>query len=150
MAMSIDHIPIHIKRNWFTEEEEKCRGEFDLSARALEEIAAIGLRWKFFNVDLIPDVLQDPCSLFRGLRRPNFENGFCYAGRPAYSLSDEDKQIAFPDNRLFVVFVRHVDHSLVVLDWEFRECDADDINIPINANIDFEECVWSLKTRRLN
>lgn len=144
MAMSSDHIPIHVNRTGFTNEEKSCRGEFDISKRVLDEFAEIGLPWKYYNAELIQEILQEPCSIFKGLKRPNFENGFCYAGRGTYSLDDDGSEVAFPDNRLFVVFVGYVEHSLIVLDWEFRECDPDDINIPINATRDFEECVWSL------
>jgi hypothetical protein len=148
MAMEIDHIPMHVKRIFLTAEESACRGQFVLSKAAINAVEEYGLAWKYHNAELVHDVLQTPLSVWRGLSRDNFENGFCYAGRPEYSLDEEGEEIAMPGDRLFLAFVKCHHNSLVVFDWEFRRCETDDCNIPINAATDFEEKIWSLTARK--
>ena len=42
-----------------------------------------GQEAKFYELDLIKEVLLFPTAIFIGLRRPGYETAFCYCGKPA-------------------------------------------------------------------
>lgn len=148
MAMHSDHIPFHVKRIWFTDEESVSGGEFALSRESLGLAESSGLKWKFGNAELVREVIAEPSSVWRGLKRFSHETSFCYAGRPSYRLDEDLNEVGFPANRLFLAFVKMHYNTLLVFDWEFRESDDNDPSIPVHAEEDFEEKLWSRSLKK--
>src|SRR5690349_3100554 len=62
---------------------------FCISRAALEEAEQYGPPWKFFNASLINEALERPNKILEGLKRANYDDGFCYTLCPGYQYLSE-------------------------------------------------------------
>jgi hypothetical protein len=85
-----------------------------------------------FNIE---PVLQDPTSLFEGLNRTEFDDGYCYCGVPErkykFGQTGAIIDLPFPPGFVFVVFVNIQPDGLTITGWENRKCDPND---PLRPN----------------
>jgi hypothetical protein len=119
--------------------------EVFLSKEKVDNLERYGPEWKFKAAFSIPDLLQNPCVIFKGLKRENFEEAYCYSGVPTLWLQQIDPkiEIPFPPGRIFAVYVgKNPDQRLVILDWEKRKEDPQHRGYPENWKTDFGEPIW--------
>jgi len=89
---------------------------------------------------LVPEILQKPKAIFEGLRKEEdqrytkTEGWLCYCGVPSCAYVQNGNKIESRPNEVFLVFV---DAEKVVYLWYWYECDNDDPNIPMDAELRF-------------
>lgn len=142
MAMSADYRPISVERTPLFEGEAGAAGfAFYFSKAALFTIRVDGPRQKYYGMRLVPEVLLKPTAVFQGLNRPEYSDGYCYAGRPAEWWIDSKVKAPAPPDAVMLVFIKR-EFGLVVLDWEWRRADATNKGSPANWQKDFERMIW--------
>lgn len=124
--------------------ESRQLTDFFLSREHLYKIELDGPAQKFYDSRLLEPVLTEPCAIFRGLKRPSFENGFCYSGKPAVRWiegGEDGIEIASPFDQVFLVFVRP-SKGYLVFDWEWRDEHPKQAGVPIHWERNFEALQW--------
>lgn len=142
IALHFDHLPFSVDREPLTEDEHAGRCTFYVSCTAIEKLQKYGPRWKYHNSDLIDEAILRPCAIFRGLKRTNFADGYCYVADLKERYDNDGELVSMPDDRLFLVFAKNF-MGLVVFDWEFRKRSNGNRNFPANSGDDFQECIWT-------
>ena len=89
----------------------------------------------------VPEVLQRPLAVFKGLRReaddpPHGENWLCYCGRPTRAYQAYGSHRAPWPDEVFLVFVSD---ELIVYNWYWVEADPQDANLPLDHAVRFKE-----------
>ena len=116
--------------------------DFGVSASLLKHLEQYGPRWKFHDAKLIPEALQDPTTVFEGLKRDGMEDAYCYASVPSQRWVRDRIEAPFPPNTVILVFASKRPWGFAVLDWERREADHDNPGCPKNWDRDFERRIW--------
>ena len=141
MVISADLLMIAVERGrLFPEEvEEPAWLTFFVYRPTLEHFRVNGPTWKYHSLRLVRSTLEDPCVVFRGLRRHGFTEGFCYVSNPSNISVGQAETEEVPLNHVFLVFV----DGLVAFDWEFRLGKPGVAGHPLNSDTDFEEVIWA-------
>lgn len=68
------------------------------------------------NLRTAMEVLENPLRIYHGIRDPRTEerSGWCYIGKPPFVVDYEGRKIAFPDGKLYTVFLNE---RYDVIDW---------------------------------
>jgi hypothetical protein len=139
VAMPSDYLPAP-GRDPHTGEER----EFFVSRSELEKLEEFGPKQKFLDARLIEETLRDPDVIFQGLKRPGYNDGYCYAKVPSCWWFEADSgpiEAPPPPDMVFLVFVRPI-WGLVVFDWEWRPEDSSDPYHPEQWKAYFEKKLW--------
>lgn len=93
-----------------------------VSFQAMETIRKSGPRSKYHDAGLISVAITDHCiSRYRNLKRPGFEEAYCYICSPSYRYNGNGKQVSCEPDRLFIVYALPGQmYGSVVFDWEWR------------------------------
>jgi hypothetical protein len=116
--------------------------EFCVSINYVEHLQRIGPTWRFWNLHIIPEILGNPVAIFKGLQRDDFEDGFCYSGKPSKRMLDSRVEAPLKPDTVAVVFVHQESRGTIVLDWEWRVQDLDQPGWPDQWREDFQEVSW--------
>jgi hypothetical protein len=119
----------------------KC--QFIVSQQHVEHLQRSGPQWKFNNLHVLPEILNDPSVIFEGLKRDDFEGGFCYGGHVSKRMQSTTIELPPPPEMVAVVFVRPRGRENIVLDWEWRPEHSDKPGWPESWDDDFERVKWS-------
>jgi hypothetical protein len=119
-------VDFQLDRAPLIEVEEKCF-IFRVEASTVESAnyAKLAILWQVRNV------LTKPSAIFSGLKRPNFENGFAYAGHGVLEYLKPYVLL------VFVVYDEEISR-LVVFDWEPRILSSNNAGCPDGWEEDFE------------
>lgn len=88
------------------------------------------------------EVLQDPCSVFQGIRSEGdpIQDGWCYSGRPSLLWHADGNTTPFPVGQVMVVFVTT---DLVPYEWGLESEDPDIECAPLGAGDGrFSRQIW--------
>jgi hypothetical protein len=121
--------------------EGEC--QFLVRQQYLDHLYKNGPEWKFYNLHILPEILGDPKAIFEGLRRDDFEGGYCYSGYPSKRMQGNSIVLPIPPETVAVVFVNPSVRGNVVLDWEWRPDDPDEPGRPEAWQDHFERLKWS-------
>ena len=89
---------------------------------------------------LVPEILQKPKAIFKGLRKEEdqrytkTEGWLCYCGVPSCAYARNGNRIEPRPNEVFLVFV---DVEKIAYLWYWSECDESDPNIPTDSETRF-------------
>lgn len=109
--------------------------DFLLSLEFARQVQRHQPYWKMMAIGSLEHVLTHPTSLYKGLEREGFEDGYCYFGRPdEYHLSPT-VVTPFPPGFLLGVSVNWDHRGFIILDWEKRR--VDDAGELMGADKDF-------------
>ncbi len=108
------------------------------SSRPIQRAKRMGRGAELECAYLVPDVLQHPRHVWRGLRWDDdpilsggVEGWLCYCKIPPYSYGKDGKRNPPRPNRVFIVVV---DTDLIVYNWWWVPCDPDDPECPDGYN----------------
>lgn len=127
--------------------------EFKIPSDLIERYLRYGPAHKFFDLHILPHVLQNPGAIFEGLERDEQQNGLCYAGIPP-SIRREIKgstgrggaeldliELPPPDGMTFAVFMNV---RYVIFDWRWEQADANNAGHPIEWDTRFNKRLWPI------
>ena len=102
---------------------------------------------KYFDVDAVPDVLRQPTSIHQGLNREEFEESYCYIGKPKTRWNGHFDEKP-PPGKIFAVYVifRGDKDDLAVFDWEWIEEDPNNLGFPPDCDQRYTRQTWPPKT----
>jgi hypothetical protein len=119
---------------------------FFVDRQTLESLIEHGHTEKYHDSRFLPGAVSEPDAIFKGLRRPNQNDGLCYSVRPASDPAEDDESPAvdvLPRYGVaFLAFVEVRDMGYVVFDWEWRTEDPDEPGHPLGWIDDFAERVY--------
>ncbi|MGH7138246.1 MAG: hypothetical protein ACREHD_21040 [Pirellulales bacterium] len=89
---------------------------------------------------IVPEILQQPCAVFEGLRRDEDEDrggvGWrCYCGVPAHAYRADGTVTRPYPSQVYLVFVND---EGVVYNWRWEKADPDDPLIPLDHQTRFK------------
>jgi len=121
---------------------------FFVDRRTLDLLIENGLAEKHHDSRFVPEAVSKPDAIFRGLRRPNQNEGLCYSVRPEIdpdNTDDADDALDGPPRYgvAFLAFVEVRDMGYVVFDWEWRNEDPDKPGHPLGWETDFADRVYA-------
>lgn len=94
---------------------------------------------QFSLVSGIPTVLEEPWIIFQGLGRPNFEEAYCYVGKPDVIYLQPEISTTWNNSFYLLVFISS---SLEVLKWrQERFCDTDEFGVSASEKR-FGKVLW--------
>ncbi len=103
----------------------------------------MGPEWKYYDGGLVGQVLETPTSIFEGLKRPGFENGRCYCGKPLHRWTDAQVEVASPEGMVFAAYIQlEAGDSLIVWDWEWLAEDLKKPGHPQSWQTDYRSRTW--------
>lgn len=142
MAVPFDQIPVGEGML-----PDGSRAPFFTDRRTLDLLAEHGFAEKLRDSRFVPEAVSKPDAIFRGLRRPNQNEGLCYSVRPENDPDDErDDTPEFAGlpryGVAFLAFVEVRDMGYVVFDWEWRDEDPNDPGHPVGWRSDFDAKVY--------
>jgi hypothetical protein len=119
------------------------RQEVRIPEAYLEHLCANGPERKYYDADAIPDVLREPTSIHQGLRRAEFDESYCYCGKPKARWNGHSEEPP-PPGMLFVVYVSldEDEDRLTVFDWEWVKEDLDNPGCPPDCKQRFTRQTW--------
>jgi hypothetical protein len=94
-------------------------------------------KWRFEDLPLVAEVLDEPTVIFEDLKRARLSEGYCYSRRLGHS----------PQEGVLLVFVKDPDAEAgftgpVVFDYAWRKEDPEMDGYPIHWRRDFGGTVW--------
>lgn len=95
---------------------------------------------RFVNLFSAVEVLKDPIRIYKGLRRENQNESYCYIGSPKRYSSEGT--ITFP-NRPGSLFTAFVDRSMTLSDWRWEMEDPDNVGWLVDEQVRFETKIWN-------
>ena len=125
--------------------------EFKIPTDLIERYLRYGPAHKFFDLHLLPHILQHPMAIFEGLEREEQQNGLCYAGIPPFIRRESKAAISRgraeldllelppPPGMTFAVFmtVRYV-----IFDWRWERADVNNAGHPTEWEVRFDKRLW--------
>jgi hypothetical protein len=120
----------------------KDDAKFRISQVLLEEAEQYGPPWKFFNLPLICNALEHPSKILEGLKRANYDDGFCYSLLSPHQWINETTRANAPPLKVWVVYVHPSEGNLLVLDWDWRIAGLKEPDLPHNWRKDFTRVIW--------
>ena len=142
MPMSVDYWPLRVDRERrFPEEAGDAGFAFYMSRSALDAIESDGPTWKFEDAKLLESAIRDAVSILEGLKRKEYEDGYCYVAKPPCRSNGDGQQERSPKDQVFLVFAKK-EFGLVVFEWEWRKVDPKDSDLPVGQNPDFGSLKW--------
>ena len=121
------------------------RGPFFIDRRTLTLLSEHGFAEKYNDARFVPQAVSKPDAIFRGLRRPNQNEGLFYSIRPETDPDDDGdaEKVGLPRyGVVFLAFVEARNMGYVVFDWEWRDEDPDEPGYPLRWRDDFAEKVY--------
>jgi hypothetical protein len=122
------------------------RGQFFVDRRTVDLLIEHGFTEKLHDSRFLPMTVDAPDAIFRGLRRPNQNDGLCYSIRPESDPDTADEDPGFAGlpryGMAFLAFVEVRDMGFVVFDWEWRDEDPDEPGHPLGWRDDFAGKVY--------
>jgi hypothetical protein len=120
------------------------RRTFLLSLEFARQVQRHHPYWKFMAIGSLAEVLTTPTSLYKGLAREGFEDGYCYFGVPSVYYRSRGIETDFPTGFVLGVSVNWDQRGFIILDWEKRR--VDDSGKPLGADKDFggPKCIPNL------
>ena len=116
---------------------------FFVDRAELDMLEDDGPEWKLEDARFIMEAVADPDAIFHGLKRPGQQMGLAYSVRPMRDPDEEETNPIPPRfGYVFVAFARSGIGGYVVLDWEWREEDADTPGHPVGWATAFERRTW--------
>lgn len=91
---------------------------------------------KFYDALLLSFALNDWSHVYRGLKREEYEEGYCFVAQPPKRYRSHDIELPPPPGLVFLVFVRS---DGIVMDWEWRKVDENDPTRPKDWHTAFGE-----------
>ncbi len=117
--------------------------EFSIDADHREWLRANGPEWKYYDAGMIPELLRNPTSIFRGLKRQGFAQALCYCGKPATIWVDDQVDAQAPAGMVFVAYiVRRPGDVWLVWDWDWVPEDITTPGHPDGWQDRYEERTW--------
>ena len=116
--------------------------QFLVSRAMIDDLQKNGPKWKYYDAHLLMEALENPSAIFSGLRRTNFQDGFCYSLLPELRWHDDQTKVAPPPIKVFAVHVHPKDDGLHVLDWEWRIANPKEPDVPNRWRIHFTRKIW--------
>lgn len=115
---------------------------FCFAKHTVDQLQRYGPEWKFLNLHVMAEVLNNPAAIFEGLNRIGYDSGYVYSAR--YSKRYIRGGIEVPAQPGFVgIVVVNPDHrGNVILDWNWRREDPDREGFPENWAQDFGGLRW--------
>ncbi len=117
--------------------------QFIVSQKYLEHLYKYGPQWKFYNLHILTEILRDPVVIFEGLKRDDFEGGYCYSGLVSKRMQSPSIELPAPPGMVAVVFVHPTHAGNIVLDWDWRPEHPDRPGWPDAWEDDFGGHKWS-------
>ncbi len=118
------------------------REEFIIDEGLHDFLHQNGPEWKYRDSGLIPDVLREPTSIFRGLRRQGFDEALCYCGKPRYRWVGDERRTATPPGMIFAVYILPEQDRLLVVDWAWLREHRTEPGHPETWESDYERKTW--------
>lgn len=95
---------------------------------------------RYYNMLSIPEVLEKPTAIFKGLGRENFKEGLCYCGKPNHRYWDHTTTVPFPDDKIFLVFANS---KKIIFDWRTEKEDHNNPGFPNGYATRFDDLIWT-------
>jgi hypothetical protein len=136
-----------VRLEWYTERGvtpyNDGEEEFLVETAHVDSLRARRLDAKYHDAVLLGDVLSQPTSIFRGLRRPGYQEGYCYCGKPPRRF-DANGVIASPPGKVFAAYVilLPAKQSFVVFDWDWLSEHDKKPGFPQNYQTAFVVRTW--------
>ncbi len=94
---------------------------------------------RLLRLHLVKEVVTTPLAVFKDWKRPEFEDGLCYCGKPKSDYLGFGKQVPAPKNMVFLVFVTQ---SGKISDWRWEKECSETPNVPEDFENRFGEMIW--------
>ncbi len=117
--------------------------QFIVPQSYLDHVYKYGPQWKFWNLHILSEILSDPEVIFEGLKRDDFEGGYCYSGHASKRMQGPGIELPPPPEMVAVVLVHPSLRGNIVLDWDWRPEHPDTPGWPEAWEDDFERHKWS-------
>jgi hypothetical protein len=123
-------------------------GEIDVfvSRAMLEDLEESGPDERFFDALLLPEALESPSIIMKGLKRPGFDDGFCFIRKPSIRWINSETTTPPPVDMVFLAFIRSEKEAepnrFIVHDWTMRRIDKRKPELPEDWENDFEKRVF--------
>ena len=79
--------------------------QFLVAKKYVDALQTAGPTWKFYNLHLLPEILNDPVVIFQGLNREDLNGGYCYSGLPSKKMKSSTITLPPPPGMVALVFV---------------------------------------------
>ena len=118
------------------ESRQEC--EFKISTEKISWLHKYGPDDKFYNLQNVPNALNHPNAIWKGLEREGHENSYCYVAKVARRFVSDTASKPVGDDWVFVVFVSL---NLEVFDWRFEKVGGNG-KFPENHDVRFTKLIW--------
>jgi hypothetical protein len=124
--------------------DEGVRADIDvfISRKMVEHLRRYGPKRKFYDVQSVPDALEEPTAIFLGLKRTPFDEAYCYSCVPPHRWRNEQEKMPLPPERVFLTYVARLGDHLHVLDWNWRWADPRNFGYPKSWKTDDVRQIW--------
>ena len=109
--------------------------DFLLSLEFARQVQRHQPYWKFRALESLEEVSTHPTSLYKGLEREGYEDGYCFFGTPSAYHRSPKVETGFPKGFALGVSVNWDNRGFIILDWEKRL--VDESATPLGADKDF-------------
>src|SRR5436309_15891613 len=92
-----------------------------IAKKTVDDLQRYGPSSKFYDMALLPEVLQEPDAIFRGLKREGLTDPYCYSKSPTRRWKSSQIELPPPPGLVFVVSFNRDHRGYVILDWELRK-----------------------------
>lgn len=114
------------------------RCAFRIPKPVIDHFQRNGPAHRFFDVLIIPFILDSPQFIFEGLGRDGHGGSVCYAGIPSHRYQDHDIQVPPYPGMIFLVFANRFH---VIFEWRWEKLDSA-TGQPFDSTKRFTKLLW--------